>query len=64
MVAEVEQELDPIDLLVANAGVAGGSGPVWESDPDEWWHVSEVNVLGLYLCCRAVIPGMLERGGG
>ena len=31
---------------------------------DEWWHVLEVNVLGVHLCCRAVIPAMLERGGG
>ena len=36
----------------------------WEMDTDEWWHVLEVNVLGVYLCCRAVIPGMLERGRG
>ncbi len=64
MVAEVERELGPIDLLVANAGVANGSGPLWESDPDEWWHVFEVNVLGIYLCCRTVLPAMLERGRG
>jgi 3-oxoacyl-[acyl-carrier protein] reductase len=64
MVAEVERELGPIDLLVANAGVASGSGPLWESDPDEWWQVFEVNVLGVYLCCRSVLPGMLERGRG
>jgi len=64
MVAVVERELGPIDLLAANAGVAGGSGPLGESDPDEWWHVFEVNVLGVYLCCRAVVPGMLERGHG
>ena len=36
----------------------------WEVDPGEWWNVFEVNVLGIYLCCRAVIPGMLERGAG
>lgn len=64
MVTEVKRELGPIDLLVANAGVANGSGPLWESDPDEWWHVFEVNVLGVYLCCRTVLPGMLERGRG
>jgi 3-oxoacyl-[acyl-carrier protein] reductase len=64
MVAEVERELGPIDLLVANAGMAGGTGPLWESDPDEWWHVFEVNVLGVYLCCHTVLPGMLERGRG
>jgi 3-oxoacyl-[acyl-carrier protein] reductase len=64
MVAEVERELGPIDLLAANAGVANGSGLLPESEPDEWWNVFEVNVLGVYLCCRAVLPGMLERGSG
>jgi NAD(P)-dependent dehydrogenase (short-subunit alcohol dehydrogenase family) len=64
MVTEVEKELGPIDLLCANAGVANGSGPLQESDPDEWWNVFEVNVLGVYLCCRAVLPVMLERGSG
>jgi 3-oxoacyl-[acyl-carrier protein] reductase len=60
MVAEVGD----IDLLVANAGIGGGGGATWEIDPDEWWHVLEVNVLGVHLCCRAVIPRMLERGNG
>ena len=64
MVTEVERELGPIDLLVANAGVSNDSGPLWESDPNEWWNVFEVNVLGVYLCCSAVLPGMLERGRG
>jgi NAD(P)-dependent dehydrogenase (short-subunit alcohol dehydrogenase family) len=64
MVAEVERGLGPIDLLAANAGVSNDSGPLWESDPREWWNVLEVNVLGVYLCCRAVLPGMLERGRG
>jgi 3-oxoacyl-[acyl-carrier protein] reductase len=57
-------EVGEIDLLVANAGIEGPSGKAWENDPDEWWHVFEVNVLGVYLSCRAVIPGMLERGRG
>ncbi|TML63560.1 MAG: SDR family oxidoreductase, partial [Actinobacteria bacterium] len=59
-VAEVRE----IDLLVANAGIESASGDPWETEPDDWWHVFEVNVLGVYLCCRAVIPGMLERGRG
>ena len=61
MVDTVERELGPIDLLAANAGVAGWESAAWEVDAGEWWHVLEVNVLGVYLCCRAVIPAMLER---
>jgi 3-oxoacyl-[acyl-carrier protein] reductase len=64
MVAEAERELGPVDLLVANAGIALWERSAWEIEPSEWWHVLGVNVLGVYLCCRTVIPGMLERGRG
>jgi 3-oxoacyl-[acyl-carrier protein] reductase len=64
MVAETEEELGPIDLLVANAGMAPDEDKAWEMEPADWWRTFEVNVLGVYLCCRAVIRGMLERGGG
>ena len=63
MVAETERELGPIDLLAANAGIGGPRAP-GRADPGEWWRMLEVNVLGVYLTCRAAIPGMLERGGG
>jgi 3-oxoacyl-[acyl-carrier protein] reductase len=64
MVARTESELGPVDLLVANAGTAPDEETAWELSPEEWWRTFEVNVLGVYLCNRAVIPGMLERGGG
>ena len=64
MVAETEEKLGPIDLLVANAGTAPDEDKAWEMEPSDWWRTFEVNVLGVYLCCRAVIPGMLERGSG
>jgi 3-oxoacyl-[acyl-carrier protein] reductase len=65
MVAEVERDVGPIDLLVNNAGIAGWEvEPAWEAEPSNWWNVFEVNVLGAYLCCRAVIPTMIERGRG
>jgi 3-oxoacyl-[acyl-carrier protein] reductase len=57
-------EARDIDLLVNNAGIAIREPDAWEVEPDEWWHVFEVNVLGVYLCCRAAIPRMLERGTG
>ena len=63
-VEETEAQLGPIDLLAANAGISIAHEDVWEVDPKEWWHVFEVNVLGVFLCCRAVIPGMLERRRG
>jgi NAD(P)-dependent dehydrogenase (short-subunit alcohol dehydrogenase family) len=54
----------PVELLVNNAGI-GGPAPAFEDEtPEAWWHVFEVNVRGVELCCRAVLPGMLERGGG
>ena len=63
-VARTEEELGPIELLVCNAGIGGAGRPFLEEDPEEWWRVFEVNVLGAYLCCRLVAPRMVERGGG
>jgi NAD(P)-dependent dehydrogenase (short-subunit alcohol dehydrogenase family) len=63
-VERTEAALGPIELLVANAGVSIGEQAAWELEPEEWWHVLEVNLLGVYLCCRTVIPGMIERGRG
>ena len=45
-------------------GIGGAQGASWEVDPADWWRVYETNVLGVHICCRAVIPGMLERGRG
>jgi 3-oxoacyl-[acyl-carrier protein] reductase len=64
MVSRTEAELGPLDLLVNNAGIALWEDSAWELEPEEWWHVLEVNVLGVYLGCRTVIPGMIARGGG
>jgi 3-oxoacyl-[acyl-carrier protein] reductase len=65
MVTITEAELGPISLLVANAGtMADEHGAGWKMEPEDWWHVFEVNVLGVYLSNRTVIPGMIARGRG
>jgi 3-oxoacyl-[acyl-carrier protein] reductase len=51
-----------LDLLVCNAGVSGPAEALPE--PEGWWRTFEINVLGVYLCCRAFAPAMVERGGG
>jgi 3-oxoacyl-[acyl-carrier protein] reductase len=53
-----------VDLLVNNAGTEGPPEPFSQHSVDEWWHTFEVNVLGVYLCCRAFAPRMVERGSG
>ncbi|MGN6317045.1 SDR family NAD(P)-dependent oxidoreductase [Trinickia sp.] len=53
-----------IDILVNSAGITGGNGLTWELDPHMWRRVIEVNLIGSYLTCRAVVPRMLERGYG
>ncbi|WP_416973035.1 SDR family oxidoreductase [Streptomyces sp. 4F14] len=56
--------LGGIDVLVNNAGVTGPAGPVWESDPAQWQRAMDVNLGGTLAACRAVLPGMIERGRG
>jgi 3-oxoacyl-[acyl-carrier protein] reductase len=63
-VRRTETELGPVDLLVANAGVGNQEGPTWEVPVEAWWRIFEINLLGVHLSCRAVIPGMLDRGKG
>lgn len=53
-----------IDALVNNAGVSGPIGPLQDNDIAEWVDTINVNLTGAFLACRAVIPVMLEQGGG
>ncbi|TXH60816.1 MAG: SDR family oxidoreductase [Burkholderiaceae bacterium] len=53
-----------IDALINSAGITGGNGPTWELAPDVWRRVLEVNLVGCYLTCRAVVPQMIKQGYG
>lgn len=62
MVAAATDELGPIDLLCSNAGIGTGQG--LDADDDAWTRSWDINVLAHVHAARAVIPGMVERGGG
>ncbi|MBI2440009.1 MAG: SDR family oxidoreductase [Lentisphaerae bacterium] len=64
MVAQALAAFGRIDVLFNNAGSFGAIGAVWEVDPESWWHDVTVNLRGTMLCCRAVLPHMLERDSG
>ena len=53
-----------IDILVNNAGIAGRAAPVWEQTDEDWESVIRVNLGGVFLCCRAVMPHMREQNYG
>ena len=62
-VAEVERRLGRIDILVNCAGIYR-IGQLADVDPAAWDELMTINLRGTYLTCRAVLPGMLERGAG
>jgi NAD(P)-dependent dehydrogenase (short-subunit alcohol dehydrogenase family) len=64
MVHAALQQVGRIDVLVCNSGIAGPTAPLWEILPEEWEETIRVNLSGVFHCCRAVLPGMLERRRG
>jgi NAD(P)-dependent dehydrogenase (short-subunit alcohol dehydrogenase family) len=66
MAQETVERCGRIDILVNNAGLYASLAlrPFEEIDADEWRRVMDVNVMSMFLCCRAVVPAMREQGGG
>jgi 2-dehydro-3-deoxy-L-rhamnonate dehydrogenase (NAD+) len=62
--AETEGELAPPDILIASAGITGPNTTVVSYPVDAWRQVIDIDLTGVFLCCRAVIPGMRTRNYG
>lgn len=64
LIARVVENVGPVDLLVNNAGSSSSVlNPLW-LDEDEWRGVIDVNLTAVFLLSKAVLPAMIERGGG
>lgn len=62
--AQTESSFGRIDILVANAGIAGCNAPVADYPVDEWHKIININLNGVFHCCKALIPGMQKQGYG
>ena len=64
MVEETLGRFGRIDALVNNAGIAGRAAPIHEVTIEEWDRLMAIDLRSVFLCTRAILPGMLERGSG
>ena len=63
MVADIASTLGPVDILVNNAGIIKRI-PMHEMEAEEFRQVIDIDLVAPYICSKAVIPGMIEKGGG
>lgn len=61
---ETQERYGGLDVLHANAGIPGPHRLIRDMTNDEWLHVLQINLNGIFYCCRSAIPAMTEQGGG
>ena len=64
LIAGVIEEYGQVHFLVNNAGIQGAIGPLVETEPELWAKTIQVNLLGTYYCCKAVLPYMIRQHYG
>jgi len=62
-VADITSQTN-IDILINNAGITGPTGPLWEYDVDMWNKIVQINLMGTFNCCRAIVPNMIKNNYG
>lgn len=62
--AECHEKLGHIDLLLCSAGITGATVPVKDFPIESWQRVIDINLNGVFYCCRAVVPFLLQNGYG
>ena len=53
-----------IDILINNAGITGPTAPLWEYDVEMWNKIVQINLMGTFNCCRAIVPNMIKNNYG
>ena len=53
-----------IDILINNAGITGPTAPLWEYNIEMWKKVVDINLMGTFNCCRAIVPNMIKNNYG
>ncbi len=64
MVERTFEDFGRIDILINNSGIAGPTAYLHEITPGEWDQTFDVNLKGVFLCCRSVVPIMIRQEGG
>jgi len=62
-IAEITKKTN-IDILINNAGITGPTAPLWEYDIEAWKKVVDINLMGTFNCCRAIVPNMIKNNYG
>ncbi len=63
-VARTTEEFGRLDILVNNGGIAGPTVKTWGHPAEEWQRVIEIDLTGVFYCCRAAVPNMIAQNYG